>query len=85
MGRWPDLLSLDHSHLCPAVLEAIVPVLLFCKCAPSRHLLENIIVKVRGLGGGLTVSRAVLGAVDRCHALVLGQTGHTLLSGEEIE
>ncbi len=24
----------------------------------------------------------LLGAVDRCHALVLGQTGHTLLSGE---
>ncbi len=26
-------------------------------------------------------SLCVLGAVDRCHALVLGQTGHTLLSG----
>ncbi len=27
-------------------------------------------------------SWCVLGAVDRCRALVLGQTGHTLLSGE---
>ncbi len=27
-------------------------------------------------------SLCVLGAVDRCRALVLGQTGHTLLSGE---
>ncbi len=34
-------------------------MLLFCECTPSRHLLENIIVEVRGLGGGLTVSRAV--------------------------
>ncbi len=27
-------------------------------------------------------SLCVLGAVDQCRALVLGQTGHTLLSGE---
>ncbi len=29
-------------------------------------------------------SLCVLGAVDRCRALVLGQTGHTLLSGDKI-